>query len=91
VPDDELAIVWAWEDEAAGRVRARVFVPALGVPEDEATGSAALRLCAAAGVPLEIRQGVGSLIHARPGPEGTVEVGGRCVLDETRALGMDPV
>ncbi|RII95900.1 PhzF family phenazine biosynthesis protein, partial [Clavibacter michiganensis subsp. insidiosus] len=35
---------WAWTDEAAGEVRARMFAPALGVPEDEATGSAALRL-----------------------------------------------
>jgi predicted PhzF superfamily epimerase YddE/YHI9 len=82
----ELLEVWAWSDETAGEVRARVFAPALGVPEDEATGSAALRLCAELARPLRIRQGRGSVIHARPGGGGTVEVGGRCVLDDVRAV-----
>lgn len=82
----ELVMVWAWEDEAAGEVRARVFVPGLGVPEDEATGSAALRLCAQERRELRIRQGTGSVIWARPAADGNVEVGGRCVLDEVRAL-----
>lgn len=83
----ELLEVWAWEDEEAGAVRARVFAPAVGVAEDEATGSAALRLCAQAGRPLRIRQGVGSLILARPARAGgTVEIGGRCALDEVRSL-----
>ena len=63
---------WAWEDEAAGRVRARVFVPALGVPEDEGTGSHAVGLCAMLGRPLTIRQGVGSRIEARPLADGSV-------------------
>jgi predicted PhzF superfamily epimerase YddE/YHI9 len=79
-----LAEAWAFVDEPAGIVRARVFAPEVGVEEDEATGSAALRLCAALGRPLEIRQGRGSVLHARPGPSATVEVGGRVVLDETR-------
>ena len=35
--------VWAWEDEAAGRVRARVFPNGIGIDEDEATGAAALQ------------------------------------------------
>jgi len=61
----------------AGVVRARVFVPEEGIPEDEATGAAALRLCAELGRAIEIRQGKGSLLHARPGTDGTVEVGGR--------------
>lgn len=77
----ELLEVWAWEVEEAGEVRARVFAPAVGVAEDEATGSAALRLCAQEGRPLRIRQGTGSLILARPGGDGTVEIGGRCALD----------
>jgi predicted PhzF superfamily epimerase YddE/YHI9 len=71
---------WAWIDEQAGVVRSRVFVPGAGVPEDEATGSAALRLGAHLDRPLEIRQGKGSVLHARPGPDGTVDVGG-LVLD----------
>lgn len=74
------AFCWAWIDEAAGRLRARVFVPEHGIHEDEATGSAALRVVEMLGRrELEIRQGEGSVIHARPGPEGTVEVGGRVV------------
>jgi predicted PhzF superfamily epimerase YddE/YHI9 len=68
---------WAWVDQEAGVVRARVFVPEEGIPEDEATGAAALRLCAELGRAIEIRQGKGSVLHARPGTDGTVEVGGR--------------
>jgi predicted PhzF superfamily epimerase YddE/YHI9 len=75
---------WAWEDEAAGRVRARVFAPAHGVAEDEATGAAAVRLVSRLGRPLTIRQGGGSLLQARPGPDGTAEVGGRVALDQVR-------
>lgn len=79
-----LAEAWAYVDEPAGILRGRVFAPEVGVDEDEATGSAALRLCAALGRPLEIRQGRGSVIRARPGPGDTAEVGGRVVLDEAR-------
>jgi len=68
---------WSWVDEQAGVVRSRVFVPEEGIPEDEATGAAALRLGARIGRPIDIRQGQGSLLHARPGDGGTVEVGGR--------------
>jgi predicted PhzF superfamily epimerase YddE/YHI9 len=72
---------WAWEDEAAGRVRARVFAPAFGIAEDEATGAAAVRLVSRLGRPITIRQGAGSLLRARPGPDGTAEVGGEVTLD----------
>ncbi len=81
---DGLLDVWAWEDESAGKVRARVFAPAVGVPEDPATGAAAMLLAAHIGRPITIRQGEGSIILARPGPDGTVEIGGRVVLDEVR-------
>ncbi|TQN31198.1 PhzF family phenazine biosynthesis protein [Haloactinospora alba] len=76
--------VWAWEDEEAGQVRARVFPVVGGTREDEATGSAALRLGALLGRPLAVRQGTGSRIDLRPGPDGLVDVGGRCALVETR-------
>jgi predicted PhzF superfamily epimerase YddE/YHI9 len=80
--------VWAWMNEEAGWIRARVFVPDVGVPEDPATGSAAIRLCAQLGRPIEIRQGPAaeSLIFARSAEdgEGMVEVGGRVALDEVR-------
>jgi predicted PhzF superfamily epimerase YddE/YHI9 len=76
--------IWAWEDEAAGRVRARVFPQSVGIEEDEATGAAALLLGAELGRPITIRQGAGSRIDARPGPDDTVEVGGRVEAVETR-------
>jgi predicted PhzF superfamily epimerase YddE/YHI9 len=75
---------WAWEDEAAGRVRARVFAPAFGIDEDEATGAAAVRLVSRLDRPLTIRQGSGSLLRARPGPDGTADVGGEVALDQIR-------
>jgi predicted PhzF superfamily epimerase YddE/YHI9 len=74
---------WAWLDEAAGIVRMRVFARQVGIAEDEATGSAAVRLGARLDRPLDIRQGRGSRILARPVGGGRVEVGGRCALDET--------
>lgn len=73
--------VWAWIDEAAGTIRARSFVPEAGIPEDEATGSAALRLCACLGRPIEVHQGRGSVIHAAPRGDGYVEIRGRVVVD----------
>ena len=81
-----LAAVWAWEDEAAGRVRARVFAVALGIEEDEATGAAAVRLGELLGRPVVIRQGRGSILRVNPLPDGLVEVGGRVELDEVREL-----
>jgi predicted PhzF superfamily epimerase YddE/YHI9 len=88
-PPDELGFVdcWAWIDEQAGSLRSRVFVPEEGIPEDEATGAAALRIGALLGRPVEIRQGKGSLLHVLPGPEGTVEIGGRVVYREQHGYG----
>jgi len=78
------AYCWAWEDEEAGRVRARSFVAGAGIAEDEATGSAGLALCGRLDRPIQIRQGRGSEIFARPVDEGFVQVGGRVVLDDAR-------
>lgn len=77
---------WAWIDEAAGTVRARAFVPEAGIAEDEATGSAALVLCAQLERPLAIHQGHGSVILCRPVADGAVEIGGKVALDEARDL-----
>ncbi|MGW0707991.1 PhzF family phenazine biosynthesis protein [Streptomyces sp. NPDC002643] len=73
---------WAWEDEAAGRIRARAF-PGRddGIDEDEATGAAALQLTAQLGRALNIVQGTGSQILTAPQPHGWVEVGGRVFLE----------
>jgi predicted PhzF superfamily epimerase YddE/YHI9 len=82
--DHDLVGAWSWLDEPAGLMRARVFAPRLGIAEDEATGSAAVILCARLGRPLVIHQGEGSIIHARPLDGGWVEIGGRVELDEMR-------
>jgi predicted PhzF superfamily epimerase YddE/YHI9 len=76
--------LWAWADEAAGTIRERVFVPEAGIPEDEATGAAAMMLVAQLDREIEIRQGRGSVIHARAMDDGWVEIGGRVELDEVR-------
>jgi predicted PhzF superfamily epimerase YddE/YHI9 len=73
--------VWAWSDERAGRIRARVFAPAFGVGEDPATGSAAVALCAVLGRAITIDQGPHCQIVARPQEDGWVELGGRVADD----------
>lgn len=83
--------IWAWEDEAAGRVRARYFATDYGILEDEATGAAAVRMGALLRRPITIRQGVGSELYVRPDPDtapDAVEVGGRVEVVETRAYGQ---
>lgn len=87
-PGEELPYLWAWLDEAAGTVRSRCFSFEDGIGEDEATGSAAIMLCAALGRALEIHQGLGSRLYARDLGEGRAEVGGRVVLDEIRELAL---
>jgi len=85
LPDDEqVGCIWAWVDEAEGTVRSRCFSHDDGIGEDEATGSAAIVLAAALDRPLEILQGRGSRLDARPLGDGFAEVGGRVVLDEVR-------
>ena len=86
-PPGEQSLVgaWAWIDEDEGVIRERVFALEVGIVEDEATGSAAVRLGASLGRPLDIHQGVrGSRITARPRDDGMVEIGGRVELEEVR-------
>ncbi len=80
----DLVATWAWIDEDAGTIRARVFPVRIGIAEDEATGSAATKLCMSVGRAIDIRQGRGSRILARPGAGGFVEIGGRSAIDEVR-------
>ena len=82
----EWIYAWAWQDEAAGLVRARAF-PGRGdgIDEDEATGAAALLLTADLGRALTITQGRGSRIATAPGPHGLIEVGGRVRPGPVRA------
>jgi predicted PhzF superfamily epimerase YddE/YHI9 len=80
----DLTAAWAWMNEAEGTIRARAFPIRIGIAEDEATGSAATKLCARIGRAIDIRQGRGSRILARPGANGLVDIGGRSVIDEVR-------
>ncbi|MEU6600924.1 PhzF family phenazine biosynthesis protein [Streptomyces flaveolus] len=96
-PPGEWIYAWAWEDEAAGRVRARAFPGRIdergdsrsggagactgGIEEDEATGAAALLLTDRLGRALNITQGRGSQLLTAPQPHGWIEVGGRVHLE----------
>ena len=85
-PDDTPHYLWAWTDQAAGSLRARVFVANLGVPEDEATGSAAMRITDYLSRNLHITQGKGSVIETTWNAEGWVAVTGRVVNDGVRQI-----
>jgi len=76
---------WSWTDAAAGEIRARMFAPALGIREDEATGAAAVRLTDLLRRDLRIRRGEGSSLSTRR-LGSTVAVGGLVVADRSLAL-----
>jgi predicted PhzF superfamily epimerase YddE/YHI9 len=82
--DDTSHYLWTWIDRGAGWLRARMFAANLGVPEDEATGSAAMRITDFLSSDLRITQGKGSLIETTWNPEGWVRVAGRVVNDGVR-------
>ncbi|HEY5842853.1 MAG TPA: PhzF family phenazine biosynthesis protein [Mycobacterium sp.] len=79
--DDIEHYLWAWTDEPAGEIRARMFAPHLGIREDEATGAAAVRMTDYLSRDLVITQGRGSRIETQWSPEGWVRVAGRVVSD----------
>lgn len=81
------AYAWAWIDESAGTIRARSFVPEAGIAEDEATGSAAIALCAQLNRAITIHQGHGSVLICQPLADGWIEVGGKVAFDESRVAG----
>ncbi|WP_193043223.1 PhzF family phenazine biosynthesis protein [Mycolicibacterium baixiangningiae] len=80
-PDDTQHYLWTWTDREAGHIRARMFAAHLGVPEDEATGAAAVRITDYLSRDLTIVQGKGSVIHTVWSPEGWVRIAGRVVSD----------
>jgi len=75
----DLAAVFARTAEDS--VLARVFPVALGIAEDEATGSAAIRLGARLGGAFAIHQGRGSVIDVVARDDAYVEIGGLVVKD----------
>jgi predicted PhzF superfamily epimerase YddE/YHI9 len=84
--DDVEHYLWTWLDQAAGTIRSRMFASHLGVPEDEATGAAAVRVTDYLSRDLEILQGMGSMISTAWSPEGWVRVAGRVVNDGTKQI-----
>lgn len=85
-PDDAHHYLWTWTDREAGHIRSRMFAPDLGVPEDEATGAAAVRITDYLSRDLTIVQGKGSLIYTTWTPEGWVRIAGRVASDGHRTL-----
>ena len=83
-PDDVAHYLWTWVDESAGSLRSRFFAANLGVTEDEATGSAAVRMTDYLSRDLTITQGKGSVIETTWSPQGWVQVAGRVVNDGVR-------
>ncbi len=85
-PDDIQNYLWTWTDKEHGVLRSRMFASDLGVPEDEATGSAAVRITDYLSRDLTIVQGKGSVIHTRWSAEGWVRIAGRVVSDGTKQI-----
>jgi predicted PhzF superfamily epimerase YddE/YHI9 len=85
--DDVEHYVWAWIDKGEGSIRSRMFASHLGIPEDEATGAAAVRITDYLSRDLAIMQGKGSQIRTFWNPEGWVKVAGRVVDDGVRQIG----
>ncbi len=83
-PEDDHVVYWSWIE--TGIMRVRCFAPRYAIAEDEATGSAALRLTALLSQPVEIRQGKGSLLYAQPVDASRAAVGGMVVEDDPLAL-----
>ncbi|HEX7428709.1 MAG TPA: PhzF family phenazine biosynthesis protein [Mycobacterium sp.] len=85
-PDDVENYLWTWTDRDSGVLRSRMFAASLGVPEDEATGAAAVRITDYLSRDLTIVQGKGSVIQTQWSPDGWVRVAGRVVNDGTKQI-----
>lgn len=78
--------LWTWTDEADGQIGSRMFAAELGVVEDEATGSAAVRITDHLSRDLTITQGKGSKIYTTWHADGWVKIGGRVVHDGSSTM-----
>jgi predicted PhzF superfamily epimerase YddE/YHI9 len=87
--DDIQHYLWTWTDREAGALRSRMFAANLGVPEDEATGAAAVRITEYLSRNLTIVQGKGSQIRTTWSPNGWVQVAGRVVNDGTENIELN--
>ena len=82
--------VWAWIDQAKGRLRSRMFAPGFGIIEDEATGAAAIAFTDLQKRDLNIRQGRGSRIYTRSEGDGWAHLAGRVVSEPARTIAAEP-
>lgn len=85
-PDDIQNYLWTWTDRERGAIRSRMFATNLGIPEDEATGAAAVRITDYLSRDLTIVQGKGSVIETQWSPEGWVRIAGRVVNDGVKRI-----
>ncbi len=85
-PDDVENYLWTWTDRDNGVLRSRMFAVGLGIPEDEATGAAAVRITDYLSRDLTIVQGKGSIIQTWWSPDGWVRIAGRVVDDGIRQI-----
>jgi hypothetical protein len=74
---------WSWLDEAAGRVVGAEF-PGPGRAPAEPTGAGALLLAHHLQRALNVTEPPGVQILCAPDADGTIEIGGRVLLDHTR-------
>ncbi|HEX3082851.1 MAG TPA: hypothetical protein VHQ86_06435 [Candidatus Saccharimonadia bacterium] len=82
-------LVWAWTDQAKGKVRARTFAADWEtVPEVETNGSGSMMLSNLLQRDLQIKHGRGSIIHAMAEKGNFAAVGGRVVKREVVDLGI---
>lgn len=77
----EHTLVWAWEDESKGLIRARTLASDWDIPEVEANGSGSMMLAVSLGRALHIQHGRGSIISAKLHPGSVVAIGGNVVDD----------
>ncbi|KUI11780.1 hypothetical protein AU193_15500 [Mycobacterium sp. GA-1285] len=85
-PDDINHYLWTWTDRDRGELRSRMFATDLGVPEDEATGAAAVRITDYLSRDLKIVQGKGSHIYTEWSADGWVRIAGRVVNDGIKQI-----
>lgn len=78
--------LWTWTDEHRGALRSRMFAPAMGIAEDEATGAAAVALTALLRRGLIITQGMGSQLFTGWDSDGWVRLGVRVVAESVIEL-----
>ena len=67
--------------ETEGLIHARTSAGDWGIPEAQGNGSGAMVLAAKLKQAVEIRHGEGSVIFAKPAPDGCANIGGRVTLE----------